>query len=171
MAAAGSKKPVKGSNESERQIVCSNRRARHDYDVLDEIDCGIVLSGSEVKSVRNHKITIEEAYAQVERGEVWLLDCDIAEYAEASIYNHARQRKRKLLLHRREIRKFAEAGENDGLTLIPLAVFFHRGFIKVRLGLCKGRKQHDKRQRLKEAADRREMRSARMKFSGGPRRR
>ncbi|MEY2726100.1 MAG: SsrA-binding protein [Planctomycetota bacterium] len=171
MAAAGSKKPVKGGNESERQIVCSNRRARHDYDVLDEIDCGIVLSGSEVKSVRNHKITIEEAHARVEGREVWLVDCDIAEYAEASIYNHARQRKRKLLLHRREIRKFAEAGENDGLTLIPLAVFFQRGFIKLRLGLCKGRKQHDKRQRLKEADDRREMRSARMKFTGGPRRR
>ncbi|MEY3457562.1 MAG: SsrA-binding protein [Planctomycetota bacterium] len=171
MAAAGSKKPVRSGNDSDRQIVCTNRRARHEYDVLDEIDCGIVLSGSEVKSVRNHKITIEEAHARVEGNEVWLVDCDIAEYAEASIYNHARQRKRKLLLHRREIRKFAEAGENDGLTLIPLSIFFQRGFVKLRLGLCKGRKQHDKRQRLKEAADRREMRSAQMKFTGGNRRR
>ncbi len=167
MAAAGPKKNIRGNSDVERQVVCTNRRARHDYDVLDELDCGIVLTGSEVKSIRNHKITIEEAHARVENGEVWLVDCDIPEYAEASIYNHARQRTRKLLLNRREIRKFAETGENDGLTLIPLSVFFQRGFVKIRLGLCKGRKQHDKRQRLKEASDRREMRSARMKFTGG----
>jgi SsrA-binding protein len=150
-------------SESDRQIVCSNRRARHEYDILDEIDCGIVLSGSEVKSVRDHKISIEEAYARVDDQEVWLVDCDIAEYAQASIYNHARQRKRKLLLRRREIRKFAEGGESDGLTLIPLAVFFQRGLVKVRLGLCKGRKLHDKRQKMKEQDDRREMREAKLK--------
>ena len=86
-------KSSKDSSGPERQIVCSNRRARHEYDVLDEIDCGIVLTGSEVKSIRNNKITIEEAYARVDDHEVWLVDCDIAEYAQASIYNHARQRK------------------------------------------------------------------------------
>lgn len=160
---AGSRQGKKTADDSaDRQIVCSNRRARHEFDVLDELDCGIVLTGSEVKSIRNHKITLDESYARVDNEEVWLCDCDIAEYAQASIYNHARQRKRKLLLNRREIRKFAEAAENDGLTLVPLQVFFQRGFVKIRLGLCKGRKQHDKRQRLKEEADRREMRSARM---------
>jgi SsrA-binding protein len=165
MAASNQKKNGKtAASETDRQIVCSNRRARHEYDVLDELDCGLVLTGSEVKSIRNHKITIEEAYARVDNGEVWLVDCDIAEYAQASIYNHARQRKRKLLMNRREIRKFAEAGENDGLTLVPLAVFFQRGIVKLRLGLCKGRRQHDKRERMKEASDRREMRAARMKF-------
>jgi SsrA-binding protein len=124
-------------------------------DVPDEIDCGIVLSGSEVKSIRNNKISIEEAYARVDDHEVWLVDCDIAEYAQASIYNHARQRKRKLLLRRREIRKFIESADNDGLTLVPLTVFFQRG-----LGLCKGRKLHDKRQKMKEQDAKREMREA-----------
>ena len=153
-------KSSKDSSGPERQIVCSNRRARHEYDVLDEIDCGIVLTGSEVKSIRNNKISIEEAYARVDDHEVWLVDCDIAEYAQASIYNHARQRKRKLLLNRREIRKYVEAAESDGQTLIPLAVFFQRGLVKIRLGLCKGRKVHDKRQKLKEQDARKEMREA-----------
>lgn len=162
MASSRPSKPG-ASDSDQRQIVCQNRRARHEYDILDELDCGIVLTGSEVKSVRNSKISIEEAYARVDNNEVWLIDCDIAEYAEASIYNHARQRKRKLLLHRREIRKFAEVAENDGLTLVPLAVFFQRGLIKVRLAIVKGRKLHDKRQRMKEQSDRRDMREARMK--------
>lgn len=161
--AAAKKTQGKPADDSKREIVCTNRRARHEYDILDELDCGIMLSGSEVKSIRNHKISIEEAYARVDNGEVWLVDCDIAEYAQASITNHARQRKRKLLLKRREIRKFAEGAENDGLTLVPLSVFFQRGFVKIRLGLCKGRKTHDKRQKLREQADRREMREARVR--------
>lgn len=163
MAQPNKKKPVKDADPSERKLVCSNRRARHDYDVLDEIDCGIVLTGSEVKSIRNNKITIEEAYARVDHHEVWLVDCDIAEYAQASIFNHARQRKRKLLLKRREITKFIEAADNDGQTLIPLAVFFQRGLVKIRLGLCKGRKIHDKRQKLKEQDARKEMRDAKLR--------
>ena len=155
----GSQKKKDG--DQDRKVVCTNRRARHEYDILDEIDCGIVLSGSEVKSIRNNKISIEEAYARVDNHEVWLVDCDIAEYAQASIYNHARQRKRKLLLRRREIRKFIESADNSGLTLVPLTVFFQRGLVKIRLGLCKGRKLHDKRQKMKEQDARREMREAR----------
>ena len=136
MATNKSKASQKKNDDSEdRKIVCTNRRARHEYDVLDEIDCGIVLSGSEVKSIRNNKISIEEAYARGDNHEVWLVDCDIAEYAQASIYNHARQRKRKLLLRRREIRKFIESADNDGLTLVPLTVFFQRGLVKIRLGM------------------------------------
>jgi SsrA-binding protein len=157
------KSASKDSDSTERQLVCSNRRARHEYDILDEIDCGIVLTGSEVKSIRNNKISIEEAYARVDNHEVWLVDCDIAEYAQASIFNHARQRKRKLLLKRREIKKYVEAADNDGQTLIPLAVFFQRGIVKIRLGLCKGRKLHDKRQRLKEQDARKEMRDAKLR--------
>jgi len=164
MAQSKSKKGTsKDSDSAVRQIVCTNRRARHEFDVLDEIDCGVVLTGSEVKSVRNNKISIEEAYARVDNGEVWLVDCDIAEYAQASIYNHVRQRKRKLLLRRREIRKFAEGADNDGLTLIPLSVFFQRGLVKIRLGLCKGRKIHDKRQKLKERDAQRDMREAKLR--------
>jgi len=158
---SGKKSKKKATNEDPNsRLVCQNRKARHEYDILDEIDCGIQLCGSEVKSIRNNKISIEEAYARVEGGEVWLINCDIAEYAQASIVNHDRRRKRKLLLHRREIRKFAEGGEQQGLTLIPLAVMIRRGFVKVRLGLCRGRKLHDKRDRLKKQADRREMENA-----------
>lgn len=156
------KKPSKkaSADDPNSRTVCQNRKARHEYDVLDQIDCGIQLYGSEVKSVRNNKVSIDEAYARVEGNEVWLVNCDIAEYPQATIVNHDRRRKRKLLLHRHEIRKFAESGEQQGLTLIPLAVLIRRGFIKVRLGLCRGRKLHDKRERLKKQADRREMDAA-----------
>lgn len=153
----------RSQDDPERTVICTNRRARHEYDILDELDCGIILSGSEVKSIRNNKISIEEAYARVDNDELWLVDCDIAEYAQATVMNHARDRKRKLLLRKREFQKFAESADNDGLTLIPLQVFFQRGLVKIRLGLCKGRKLHDKRERMKEQSDRREMRDARMK--------
>lgn len=142
------------------RLVCRNRKARYEYDVLEEIDCGIQLYGSEVKSVRNNKVSIDDAYARVEGEEVWLVSCDIAEYPQATIVNHERRRKRKLLMHRREIRRFAESGEQQGLTLIPLAVMIRRGFVKIRLGLCRGRKLHDKRERLRKQADRREMDAA-----------
>lgn len=155
-----SNKKKSGKDDPKDRVVCMNRKARHEYDVLDEIDCGIVLQGSEVKSIRNNKVSIDESYARVDNGEVWLIGVDIAEYAQATMFNHERRRKRKLLLNRREIRKFAETGENDGLTLIPLSVFFSNGYVKVSLGLCKGRKVHDKRERMKEQADRREMRDA-----------
>ena len=155
-----SNKKKADKDDPKSRVVCMNRKARHEYDVLDEIECGIVLLGSEVKSIRNNKVSIDESYARVDGGEVWLIGVDIAEYAQATMFNHERRRKRKLLLNRREIRKFAETGENEGLTLIPLSVFFSNGYVKVSLGLCKGRKLHDKRQRMKEQDDRREMRDA-----------
>ena len=160
MAAAKKKSQREDPNA---RVVCTNRRARHEYDILDEIDCGIVLFGSEVKSIRNNQISIEEGYARVDNGEVWLVGADIADYPQATMFAHERRRKRKLLLNRREIRKFAETGEQDGLTMIPLSVFFANGYVKIRIGLCRGRKVHDKRERLKEQADRREMREARLR--------
>jgi len=158
---AGRKSKRKTSNEDPNsRIVCRNRKARYEYDVLDEIDCGIQLYGSEVKSIRNNKVSIDDAYARVEGNEIWLANCDVAEYPQATIVNHDRRRKRKLLMHRREIRKLSESGEQQGLTLIPLVVSIQRGLVKVRLGLCRGRKLHDKRDRLKKQADRREMDAA-----------
>ena len=162
---AGKKKNQKNAEDPNSRVICRNRKARHEYDVIDEVDCGIQLLGSEVKSVRNSKVVIEDAYARVMNGEVWLINSDIAEYPQATMYNHERRRKRKLLLQKREIRKFAEAGENQGLTLVPLSVFLNRGFVKVKLGLCKGRKLHDKRENLKKQEHRREMDAA-MKYSG-----
>lgn len=155
--ARSKKKKVSKTDDPNSRVVCKNRKARHEYDVLDEIDCGIQLYGSEVKSIRNSKISIEESFARVMDSEVWLMNSDIAEYPQATVFNHERRRKRKLLLHKREIRKFAESGEQKGLTLVPLEVFISRGFVKVKLGLCRGRQLHDKREKLKQQTDRREM--------------
>src|ERR1700685_4606920 len=140
--------------------VCRNRRARHEYDILDEIECGIVLVGSEVKSIRNGKISIEEAYARIYNGELWLVDCDISLYPQANVINHETKRTRKLLLRKRELQKVAQAAEQKGLTLVPLAVFFSRGFAKLTLAVARGRKLHDKRESPRQKQDNREMRNA-----------
>lgn len=142
------------------KTVCRNRRARHEYDILEEIDCGIVLRGSEVKSIRNGKISIEEAYARIQNGELWLIGCDIAEYPQATVMNHEPKRTRKLLIHKRELEKVAQSAAHKGLTLVPLSVYFSRGFVKVKVAVAKGRKLHDKREVLKRKEDTREMRNA-----------
>lgn len=154
----------KSSHEDPNErVVTRNRKARHKFDILDELECGVVLQGSEVKSIRNGKISIEESYARMRDGELWLIGCDIAEYPQANVMNHEPRRPRKLLLHKRELRKFAAAAEEDGLTLVPLAVRFARGIVKVTIAVAKGRKLHDKREKLKSQSDRREMRQAKMK--------
>ena len=153
------KKPAANDDPNSR-FVCRNRRAHHEYDILDEIECGIQLRGSEVKSIRNNKISIEEAYARVRDGELWLINADIAEYPQATVMNHEPKRPRKLLLRKREIAKFAEAAAQQGLTLIPLSVYFSRGNVKVKIAVAKGRKLHDKREKLKKQADTREMKTA-----------
>jgi len=144
---AGKKNQITDANS---RVVCQNRRARHDYEIVDELECGMVLTGSEVKSIRANKISIEESFARVEDGEVWLHNCDIAEYPQATYLNHERRRSRKLLLSRNEIRKFAENATHDGMTLVPLDVHFSNGRIKLQLAVAKGRKQHDKRDALKK---------------------
>jgi SsrA-binding protein len=153
-------KSGKKSDDAKQRVVARNRRATHDYELLDEIDCGIVLLGSEVKSIRNNKITIDDAYARLQNGELWLLNADIAEYPQASYMNHERKRERKLLVKKAQLRKVAEQAEDRGLTMIPLSVFFDRGFVKVRLAVARGRKKHDKREKLRAKADAREMRAA-----------
>jgi SsrA-binding protein len=142
------------------KTVARNRRARHEYDILEELECGVVLTGSEVKSIRNGKISIEEAYARLRDGELWLVDCDIAEYPQATVMNHEPKRTRKLLVRKRELEKVAQSAAHKGLTLVPLAVYFSRGFVKVKLAVAKGRKLHDKRETLKRKVDTREMRNA-----------
>ena len=149
-----------GGGDGGDRVICRNRRARHEYDVLETLDCGIVLQGSEVKSLRDSRVSLDEAYARVERSEVWLYNADIAEYPQANVMNHEPRRKRKLLLKRREIRKFAEDATHDGRTLVPLELFFRRGIAKVKLAVVKGRRQHDKRERLKQAAAGKEIREA-----------
>jgi SsrA-binding protein len=136
-------------------LIAQNRKAGHDYVVLDALECGIVLVGSEVKSLRAGKVSLEEAYGRVREGEVWLIGCDIPEYVQANRFNHNPRRPRKLLLHRREIKRFAVRAREKGLTLIPLKVYFREGRAKVLLGLCKGKQLHDKRQSMKQADARR----------------
>jgi SsrA-binding protein len=145
-----------------KDVVARNRKASHEYDILDELECGIVLKGSEVKSLRNHKLSLDEAYARVRDGELWLLGADIAEYPQANILNHEPRRPRKLLLHKKQRIKFASAAEQQGLTLIPLSVYFLNGKVKARIALARGRKLHDKREKLRANVDRQEMRTAKM---------
>lgn len=153
-------KREKKADESKQKVVVRNRKAAHDYDLFDELDCGLVLMGSEVKSIRNGKITIDEAYARIQNGELWLINSDIAEYPQASFMNHERKRERKLLVRKPQLRKFAEQAEDRGLTMVPLSVYFERGFVKVRIAMARGRKKHDKRDKLKTKIDTREMRAA-----------
>jgi SsrA-binding protein len=147
----------KKSDTPNDRTICTNRRARHEYEILDEIECGIVLRGSEVKSVRDGKVSLEEAYARIKDGELWLVGCDIAQYPQASLLNHEPRRQRKLLLHRRELHKFAEKASHQGLTLVPLAMYLTRGIVKVKIAIARGKKLHDKRETMKKADAQREI--------------
>ena len=139
------------------KVITHNRKARHNYTVLDTLECGIVLVGSEVKSLRAGHVSLEEAYARVKSDEVWLVGCDIAEYTEANRFNHNPKRPRKLLLHRREVKRFAHRAYEKGLTLVPLEMHFKRGLAKVVLGICRGKQRHDKRQAMKTAEVKRDI--------------
>ena len=143
-----------------RKTVATNRRARHEYDVLERLEAGIALSGPEVKSIRAGKVSIAEAFARVDRGEVWLYDMHISPYEAASRWNTDPLRPRKLLLHRKEIRKLIGGVEEKGRTLVPLAIYFKRGRAKVELAVAKGRKLHDKRHELKKQEAQREVERA-----------
>jgi SsrA-binding protein len=157
MAKASKKK----DDKPEERLVAENRKARFRFEILDTLDCGIQLTGSEVKSLRDGKLSLEEAYARVKEGEVWLVGADIAEYPQATLWNHVPKRPRKLLLHREEREKFANLAHEKGLTLVPLRVYFNaRGLAKVQIGLCKGKKLHDKRETLKKADSKREIERA-----------
>src|SRR6266571_1048136 len=146
--------------EEARESIARNRRARHDYQILDTWEAGIVLTGSEVKSLRNGKANISDAYGIVHEGEVQLLNLHISPYEQASYFNHDPTRTRKLLLHRREIRKMIGAVERQGLTLIPLELYFKRGKAKVALALGKGKKLYDKRADEKRRDDERDIQRA-----------
>lgn len=138
-------------------VVARNRRARFEFDLLEKVEAGIVLTGTEVKSLRNGKASLEEAYASVERGEVWLNGCDIPEYLQANRMNHKPKRPRKLLLHRKEIEKVASKSGERGLTLVPLQIYFKKGIAKVEICVAKGRKLYDKRDALKKQDAKRDM--------------
>jgi SsrA-binding protein len=133
-----------------RKIVAANRKARHDYEILDTVEAGMVLTGSEVKSLRNGGAQLVDSFGEIRGGEMFLVGANIAQYMYASYLNHEPRRARKLLLHRREIHKLDVRVREKGLTLIPLALYFRDGKAKVELALARGRKDYDKRHRIME---------------------
>lgn len=134
-------------NERKIKVVAENRKARFNYAVEDTLEVGIALTGTEVKSIRSGKATIAESYADARDGEIWLVNANIPEYLQANRFNHAPKRPRKLLLHKRQANKWIGAVEREGMTLIPLKLYFNeRGRAKLELALAKGKKLHDKRE-------------------------
>ncbi|HEU5222083.1 MAG TPA: SsrA-binding protein SmpB [Candidatus Lumbricidophila sp.] len=142
--------------ERGEKIVATNRKARHDYLIEDTYEAGIVLAGTEVKSLRAGKASLVDGYAFIEHGEIWLDAVHIGEWAHGTWTNHAPRRKRKLLLHKHEIVKISHRTKDGGYTLIPLSLYFSDGKAKVELAVAKGKKEYDKRQTLRERQDRRE---------------
>ena len=149
---AAKKKPDPG-----RRNICENRRARHDYHILDKIEAGIVLSGSEVKSLRAGKAHLTDSYIRVERGEMWLMNAHIAPYEQANRYNHESRAMRKLLLKRSEIESWHRKIREKGLTGVPLRMYFVGSWVKVEIALVKGKAEYDQRHALREKQDKREI--------------
>ncbi|WP_084962076.1 SsrA-binding protein SmpB [Thermoactinospora rubra] len=143
--------------ETGRKLIAQNKRARHDYHISDTFEAGLVLQGTEVKSLRQGRATLTDGYATVEGGEAWLINVHIPEYAQGTWTNHAARRKRKLLLHRKEIDKLAAKLKEGGLTIVPLSLYFKDGKAKIEIGLGRGKKDWDKRQSLAEQQAKREM--------------
>ena len=141
-------------------VVARNRKANHDFTIEETIECGIVLTGTEIKSVRQSKVNLKDAFARIERGEVWLYQCHISPYEQGNRYNPDPMRRRKLLLKKREIAKLEKATERDGYTLVALKMYIKRGFAKVLIGTAKGKKRYDKRQSLKERDMKRDIQRA-----------
>jgi SsrA-binding protein len=148
--------PNKDRVAAQRDIAV-NRRARYEYFIEETIEAGLVLTGSEVKSLRAGKAQLKDSYARIERGEVWLVNAHISEYSPAAQFGHDPTRRRKLLLHAREIARLAGKTKESGLTLVPLRLYFKSGRAKVELGLARGKKLYDKRESIKERESRREV--------------
>jgi len=140
-----------------RKVVASNRRARYDYEIIDTFEAGIVLKGSEVKSLRAGQVQLKDAFASIQSGELWLEHLHIGPYTHALVDAHDPERRRKLLVHRREIDRLAGKINEQGLTVVPLSLYFSHGLAKVELAIAKGRRTYDKRKKLAEKEHRREM--------------
>jgi SsrA-binding protein len=140
-----------------RKLVAKNRRASFDYSIEETIECGIVLLGTEVKSIKNGQVSFTDAFAVIERGEVYLRNLGISAYAFAGPFKHDPERIKKLLLHAQEIKRLRRKVEEKGFTLVPLGIFLKHGLVKVDLGLCKGKKTYDKRADIKERDQKREL--------------
>lgn len=133
-----------------KKLIAENRKARFDYFIEDNYECGIALEGTEVKSVKNGNISFPDSFAEIINGEIWVKNLHISEYAFSSVFNHNPDRPKKLLLHREEIKRLTRKVEEKGYTLIPIDFYLKNGRVKVNLGVCKGKKQYDKRAAVKD---------------------
>jgi ssrA-binding protein len=150
-------KKTKKKKGNDNPVIAMNRRARHDYTILDTYECGIVLVGTEVKSLREGRASLVDSFATIDEGEVWLRNLHIPEYSMGSWTNHSPRRTRKLLLHRREIDSLMGKVRDGNKTLVPLRLYFSNGRLKVELGLAQGKQDYDKRQDLKRRAEERDI--------------
>ena len=150
----------KSARELAQENIAENRKAFHDYHVLDTWEAGMVLLGTEVKSIREGRVNLRDSYARVEKGEVWLYNVNISSYSHRGYADHEPLRQRKLLMHRDEIRKLIGKTTEKGMTLVPLRMYFSKGRVKVAIGLAKGKKDYDKRETIKNRETDRETRAA-----------
>ncbi|MFI6108576.1 SsrA-binding protein SmpB [Streptomyces sp. NPDC093595] len=144
------------AKEKGRKLIAQNKKARHDYHILDTYECGLVLTGTEVKSLRQGRASLADGFVQIDGHEAWLHNVHVPEYSQGTWTNHSARRKRKLLLHRAEIDKLESKSQETGHTMVPLALYFKDGRAKVEIALARGKKEYDKRQTLREKQDRRE---------------
>ncbi|MET8576407.1 MULTISPECIES: SsrA-binding protein SmpB [unclassified Streptomyces] len=144
------------AKEKGRKLIAQNKKARHDYLIIDTYEAGLVLTGTEVKSLRQGRASLVDGFVQLDGGEAWLHNVHVPEYSQGTWTNHSARRKRKLLLHREEIDKLAAKSQETGHTIVPLVLYFKDGRAKVEIALAKGKKEYDKRQTLREKQDRRE---------------
>ncbi len=144
------------AKEKGRKLIAQNKKARHDYHIIDTYEAGMVLTGTEVKSLRQGRASLVDGFVQLDGGEAWLHNVHVPEYSQGTWTNHSARRKRKLLLHRAEIEKLFSKSQETGHTIVPLAMYFKDGRAKIEIALAKGKKEYDKRQTLREKQDRRE---------------
>ncbi|WP_406000522.1 SsrA-binding protein SmpB [Streptomyces sp. NBC_00829] len=144
------------AKETGRKLIAQNKKARHDYTILDTYECGLVLTGTEVKSLRQGRASLVDGFIQIDDHEAWLHNVHVPEYSQGTWTNHSARRKRKLLLHRAEIDKLESKAQESGHTIVPLVLYFKDGRAKIEIALAKGKKEYDKRQTLREKQDRRE---------------
>ncbi|MGW2561661.1 SsrA-binding protein SmpB [Streptomyces sp. NPDC001514] len=144
------------AKEKGRKLIAQNKKARHDYHILDTYECGLVLMGTEVKSLRQGRASLVDGFVQIDDHEAWLHNVHVPEYSQGTWTNHSARRKRKLLMHREEIDKLESKSQETGHTIVPLSLYFKDGRAKVEIALARGKKEYDKRQTLREKQDRRE---------------
>ena len=148
------------AREKARRLIAENRKARHDYHIIETWESGVALLGTEVKAIREGRINLRDSYARADNGEIWMMNVHISSYSHRGYADHAEMRQRKLLLHRHEIRKLIGRTAERGLTLVPLEMYFKKGRVKVLLALAKGKQEHDKRETIRRREVDRETRAA-----------